>query len=356
LNQFFAKVLPGRNGSLGVLFKGKESDNTVKAMMLTFQSFRGFCNLTRRFKASDIEEGEDIGEERGAPPPKEKKRKKSDKKSKKKKKKKHHHKKRKVIKSEPIEDDDPVDAPRITPLRALLNKGILTRQDDSPPPPMIQEEPDEEGDPSDEGSVKRIRVYAASLFESDCNMFTTTYQLVSNTPYCDMISYYNESDKNTYLVHDPGHIDTEGHMLIREYFHRHNSIYKVPAPHEINLWTPFAIRFNHEKVQLLSGFGKVGKAAWDSGLKKECQKASIVWDHLYSVLCARNEESFRTLMTWMANAVQRPWEQCNLTINHQGPQGIGKSEVFPITNLIALLRRLVYGKTIFGITKKLSVH
>lgn len=342
MNQFFAKVLPGRGGSMSVMYKYLDNDNLMKPLYMPFRDLRKFFALERRFRPEEMEGDEDeddygladLEEEIELRPraEKNKKRKRGDQEKRKKKKhKKHHHHKR--VKTEPT-SDEPIDV-SINPLRAAVNNiTTRSRQRKELPPILPEAEEEEEGDdPADgdeeEGGTKkkkRVRVYAASLFEKASAPLVPFYEIVSSRPSGDMFGFYDEKAKKHKLVNNASMIMDEGHELIRTFFKMHNSTYKVSMPTELNIWTPFAIRFNHDEVQKICK-GQVGKAAWDAGLKESCDEANIVWNHFYAVLCDKNEESFKTLITYFASLIQRPWEHSNITINHQGPQGIGKSEV-----------------------------
>jgi hypothetical protein len=346
MNQFFAKVLQGKDNRCAVLYKGIDNDGTPKPIYISFMDLKKIFNLKRQFTVEEIEEGKDdddegelefdendkiVNKKKRKRTEEKKKKKKSKKKSKKAKHHHHHQKEKSTVVIREGEKERTVEV-TMNPLRAAINK-IAQVSSEELPVIVNEEGEDEEGDPVDDdggeetSSKKRVKISAASLFENDPNhRMTILYEIISSKPCCDMISYYDENEKVHCLVHDPSAIDDAGHKLIRDFFARHNSDYRVPIPKELNTWKPFSIRFGDLRVQNICQ-GRVGKAAWDKGLKEACDKANLLWNHLYAVLCAKNEESFKTLLTWMASLIQRPWENSNITINHQGPQGIGKSEV-----------------------------
>jgi hypothetical protein len=78
-------------------------------------------------------------------------------------------------------------------------------------------------------------------------------------------------------------------------------------PNHINRWVGFAIEIPAERP----------RGSW-----------RLLRKHVYEVICKRNKELFRWVMTWMAHLVQRPGEKLGSCLILVGPVGTGKSKLF----------------------------
>lgn len=170
------------------------------------------------------------------------------------------------------------------------------------------------------GKAERIRItlYASDVFCDDVQ-YAPKYDKLCFKPLCNMITCKG-------LFVDPNNISPEGHELIAAHFRKHGASYTYPDRKEFNVWSPFVIQAGDLLITQYTG-GKLGSTAWNNGLRRNIRSIDIIINHLFSVLCGKNEYNFLTLMDFMAAAVQRPWQNCNIMINHQGPQGIGKTKV-----------------------------
>lgn len=295
LNQFFVKTYKGKNGSLSLIMKQKSSITHLPE--ITFQSvtdFRYAVPIKRRF-VQEREDEDELTEQVET------------------------FEQRKEI----------VEHHRMTLREAFEN--IKRKKAEARAAALLPTETicKKCGHELPEGSEKcvacsskkkkrqdRTTYSIATLFLSD-NLICPIYNEVTKKPWCNMLTDYTGD------VIDPNDLTEDGIKKLVEFFKKHRSVYHFPHHDEFNQWIPFQFSFYDTRFDTHL---MVGKDAYPyiKDIARECQ---IILNHVYSVFCCRNEYSFIQVMNFLAHAVQRPWENCNIMLNIQGPQGIGKSSV-----------------------------
>ena len=54
---------------------------------------------------------------------------------------------------------------------------------------------------------------------------------------------------------------------------------------------------------------------------------SLMYDHIFNIICARNDVAFKYVLGWLATAVQKPGEQAEVALVFRGKRGTGKGIV-----------------------------
>jgi hypothetical protein len=299
LNQFFAKVTKGKNGSLSVIQKQKSSiTHLPEITLITKNDFISLIPIAKKFSQERVEEDDETADEPD-------------------------YEERKKV----------VDETRKS-LRDVVNfmkqkKAQEKAAAAAAPPPLVDSSKCIKcGTDLPEGSDKcvmcpkinqkprkRETMKIANMFLND-HVLCPVYNEVTKKPWCNMIT----SDG---VVIDPNQLTKEGVQMVVDFFAKHNSKYNPATEYEFNAWIPFEYSF--AKTSIWTDL-KIGMNAW-ARVEGYAMQCDYILNHAYSVFCSRNEYSFIQLMNFLAHAAQRPWENCNIMLNIQGPQGIGKSAV-----------------------------
>lgn len=287
LNQFFAKTLKGKNNQLSLIYKQKSSiTHKPEITFITKTEFRDMVNMKKRFSAQREEEDE-------------------------------------ATEHIPVYKER---VKKITSIREAFNEMRRKRLEakacgastlTTTTNVMILDEAVEKRSPPKKKKDKRKRVLLtiANCFLDD-NILCPIYNEVTKKPWCNMICC------NGNVVH-PDMLNNDGLTKVIEFFEKRHSTYHYAHEQEFNAWIPFEYSFEDTNIftDLL-----IGRDAW-SRIEWIALDCKYILNHIYSVFCSRNEYSFLQVMNFLAHAVQRPWENCNIMLNIQGPQGIGKSQV-----------------------------
>lgn len=295
LNQFFAKTLKGKNGQLSLIYKQKSSiTHKPEITFMNKGEFRDVVNMKRRFSLKREKEDE-------------------------------------------ATEHIPVYAERrekITSLREALNN--IRAKKAAAKESMVLDQavearkcikcgttlPDGSnkcipcGKKKNKDDRKRTLITIANCFLYD-NILCPIYNEVTKKPWCNMLYV------NGYGIVHPDMLNQQGLEMVIGFFEKHHSTYHFAHEQEFNAWIPFEYSF--EDTSLFTDL-VIGRDAW-SKIEQIALECNYILNHIYSVFCSRNEYSFTQVMNFLAHAVQRPWENCNIMLNIQGPQGIGKSQV-----------------------------
>lgn len=278
LNQFWAKTLKGKNNSLSLIFKQRSTiTHKPEITFVSVMDFKRMAKIMKKFSAEREEEEEE------------------------------------TCHIETFEDR----RKELTTLRECMEKmkaakELEKKKKDALAAANINAAP-EPPPPKKEKPRKTLNI--ADLFLDD-NVLCPIYNEITKKPWCNMITCMGQ------IVH-PDELTQEGINMVVEFFKRHRSQYGYCHPDEFNAWIPFEYSF--EDTAIWTDL-KIGRNAWQK-IELTALQCNYILNHVYSVFCSRNEYSFEVVMNFLAHAVQRPWENCNIMLNIQGPQGIGKSSV-----------------------------
>lgn len=270
LNQFFARVLKGGRNQM-MIYKTISSAGVPRFMLISFTDFANTVGVRKR-KFCKLKEKE---EEQTAHMDWETRK-------------------------------DALPQIRLT-LRQAMEKMKAAKQNnnnEAPPPKKKQKKEKRE----------RLELNATTMFQASCKQ----YDNITSKPTCNMITYDGK-------IIDPESLTEDGVDFVVDFFRRHNSEYLRTGKKEFNGWIPFVYSF---ESTFMDTKYLTGLAAWENtDLSRDIRRLDSVMNHIYAVICAKNEYSFLQFMNFAAHVVQRPWENCNIMINIQGPQGICKTEV-----------------------------
>jgi hypothetical protein len=82
---------------------------------------------------------------------------------------------------------------------------------------------------------------------------------------------------------------------------------------------------------------------WEETIEDDENKNLIKFlDYLKDIICNRNDECYKYILSWLRHTILKPWQKTEICIFLQSPQGCGKGVFF------RFLREFVYGKHCSG--------
>lgn len=300
LRQFFAYVSYGKNGNPSWMAKKMETDEWNESRIyaviqfITEGALRMELNCKRKFPEEE-EEGEELPS-----------------------------------------DDEVVSNAVQKPIEEAILAKLARMRDraprvDPPPPPPPPPPSKDAPNPKKRKRDERKEVNIVTIMINDTYIMKR-YDRMTRKPWSDMIycrdwPCESRPDIKLCMWVNPCQLTKAGKEIVSRYYNKHCSTYLSTPDNEFNAWSPLLMRFDSPANFLNTG-NYTGRKAWKYGLgEKVLGLLGPVMEHIYTVYCAKNEYNFKVFMNFFAHAVQRGWENANITLNIQGDQGILKSQV-----------------------------